>query len=204
MPGQSSRKRRSRKARSRRGIERESESKTDEKAEETAPAEEAPATPERVVDGGQTEVEQLRAEAEKARDQYLRARADMENLRKRVTREREQLADRTLRGFIEALVPTLDSLDHALAALDADHDTEQLAEGIQAIHQQLEKALEAQGVEKVTPALGETFDPERHEALAVEKTDEKPANTIVDVLQSGYVVRGVLVRAARVRIAQSP
>ncbi|HBF34491.1 TPA: nucleotide exchange factor GrpE [Candidatus Sumerlaeota bacterium] len=137
------------------------------------------------------------------RDQVLRSRAELDNFRKRVTREKEDLEKFAAQKFVTAIIPALDSFDHALAALEQSHDAQTLAEGVLAIHQQLHQALVAQGVEPINP-LGQAFDPNEHEALAVEKTEEQPHNSVINVFQNGYKLNGRVLRPARVRIAQKP
>jgi molecular chaperone GrpE len=137
------------------------------------------------------------------REQALRARAELDNYRKRVTREKEDLEKFAVQKFVNALIPALDSFDQALGALEQTHDAQTLADGIVAIHQQLHQVLAAQGVETINPA-GQPFDPNEHEALAVEKTEEQPHNSVVNVFQTGYKLNGRVLRPARVRIAQKP
>ncbi len=144
----------------------------------------------------------MRAENEKAKTQVARTLADMDSLRKRTARDKEDTKKFAARQIIEALLPSLDAFEQALAALQMGHDTETFAQGVQAINQLLHSALSGQGVETITP-LGQPFDPQYHEALGMDSTDEYPSNTVSMVLQSGYVLNGQLVRPARVRIAQS-
>ncbi|NQU45215.1 nucleotide exchange factor GrpE [bacterium] len=147
--------------------------------------------------------ESVDAEKIRLKEQIVRARAEFDNFRRRTRREKEDLKKQAIGEVVEALIPALDSFDHALAALDRDHDATALAEGILAIHQQMEKAFSTYGVEKINP-VGEPFDPNFHEGLGVVQTEEHPANTVIDVLQSGWAVDGRLVRPARVKIAQKP
>ena len=145
--------------------------------------------------------EKSATEIQTLKSRLLRARADLDNLRKRAAREKEELKKTGVRSLIEALAPALDSFDHALAALDEAHDTEALAQGVEAIHQQLAKALRDHGLERIDPK-GQPFDPNFHEGLAVEKSDEHPNNTVLDVFQCGYLLHGRIIRPARVRVSQ--
>jgi molecular chaperone GrpE len=144
----------------------------------------------------------MRGENEKIQSQLARTLADMDNLRKRTAREKEDTRKFAARQLIEALLPSLDAFEQALAALDMGHDTETFSQGVQAINQLLHKALSDQGLETITP-LGQPFDPQYHEALGMDPTDAYPPNSVSMVLQSGYVLNGQLVRPARVRIAQA-
>ena len=140
-------------------------------------------------------------ELQALKSRLLRASADLDNLRKRAAREKEEIKKTGVRNLIEALMPALDSFDHALAALEEAHDTEALASGVTAIHQQLGKGLRDHGLERIDPR-GQLFDPNFHEGLAVEQTDEHPNNTVLQVYQCGYLLRGKLIRPARVRVSQ--
>ena len=141
------------------------------------------------------------AELRRVGEQVLRLRAEFDNFRKRAQREKEDLKKFANQALVEALVPVLDSFDQAQAALDAARNVEALTRGLAAIREQMENVLKAQGFEKVE-AEGQVFDPNFHEALAVVKTDDHPENAVVDVVQSGYLLNGRLIRPARVRIAQ--
>ncbi len=137
------------------------------------------------------------------RVQLRDAREVSEGLRRRYKRESDQHQQSGAKGFIEALLPVLDGFDQAIASAESSHDADGILEGMRAIVQLFEKALDSQGVQKID-AAGKEFDPNFHEALAVEKTEDVPANTVVDVLQNGYRLNERLVRPARVRIAQKP
>jgi molecular chaperone GrpE len=144
----------------------------------------------------------LRTENEKMQSQVARTLADMDSLRKRTARDKEDTRKFAARQLIEALLPSLDAFEQALAALQMGHDTETFTQGVQAINQLLHKALTDQGLQTITP-LGQPFDPQFHEALGMDATAEFPPNAVSMVLQSGYVLNGQLVRPARVRIAQA-
>jgi len=161
----------------------------------------------RILSTRLAESEALRGRAEsdlaRLKEQFLRLRADLENLRKRGQKEKEDLRKFANQAFVEALIPVLDSFDQSHAALNSTHDVEALARGFESIRQQLENVLKSQGFERVD-AAGQVFDPNFHEALAVIPSGEHPEDTVVDVLQNGYLLNGRLVRPARVRIAQRP
>lgn len=134
----------------------------------------------------------------------VRAQADQVNFRKRVNREKEDIRKFAAQPLLESLLPALDAYEQALAALGADHDTEMLSQGVEAIYELIGKALSDQKIERVSPVAGDVFDPNLHEALAVVKTAEQEPNTVVDVIQSGYHLHERLIRPARVRIAAKP
>ncbi|MFP4382173.1 MAG: nucleotide exchange factor GrpE [Candidatus Sumerlaeia bacterium] len=141
------------------------------------------------------------SQVRKLQDQAIRVQAEFENYRKRTLREKEDLKKSAASDFLNNILPALDSFDHAVSALEQDHDAEALAKGIEAIHGQMHSALESMGVERIDPT-GEKFDPNHHDALAVVETDEKEENTVYDCFQAGYVMNGKLLRPAKVRIAK--
>ncbi|MBV9349594.1 MAG: nucleotide exchange factor GrpE, partial [Patescibacteria group bacterium] len=141
------------------------------------------------------------AQANREKQQYLegwqRAKADYVNAKKRSEEERVSQALYAAEKLLISLLPVLDSFDHALASAEGD---EPWLAGIQNTHAQLLSALATNGVESFSP-LGEIFDPVREEAvetLAVRSPEED--NTVTKVHQKGYVLRGKVIRPARVAI----
>jgi molecular chaperone GrpE len=179
-----------------------------------APAEQpAPIEPEAVEtdvnDGAevQADLEQLLADAEAKRDEYLelarRAQADFENYRKRMAAEVQAAAFRGKAGVAREVVPVLDDLERALeaAGLDPEGDSEDgLAHGVLLVFRGLRETLKRQGVEAVDPK-GEKFDPNRHEALSTMPVEGVESGTVVEVLQKGYVMDEQLIRPARVVVS---
>jgi molecular chaperone GrpE len=151
------------------------------------------------ADVEQPSLEELRAQLASAEDRYLRARADLDNYRKRAEREverrvREQ-GDEQLRSWLEVV----DSIERALA-LEAQP---RLADGLRVFLEQMETILARQGVRR-TGEVGERFDPELHEAVAVITSTNWPAGTIADVARSGYSVGDRVIRPAHVAVARPP
>jgi molecular chaperone GrpE len=151
--------------------------------------------------GGRVEAPErdLAAEVERLDDRYKRALADLDNFRKRSARETERrLSERTeavLRDWLEAL----DSVERALRGAEVDSP---LAVGLQAVLDQMDAILERYGVKR-DGAVGEPFDPERHEAVGVaEPTDELPDGTIVATARSGFALGDRVLRPAEVVVAQ--
>lgn len=142
------------------------------------------------------------ARAEEQRNAFLRAAAELENYRRRVGREVENARQFGAERLASGLLPVIDSLELALSnAGRADAAT--LQAGQQATHRLLLKALEAAGITEVDPA-GQPFDPSLHEAMAVQPTGEQAPDTVLAVVQKGYVLNGRLLRPARVVVAGSP
>ncbi len=156
-----------------------------------------------------TEVAQLKealaaaeARAEQAQSQYLRTLAEMDNVRKRAARDIEQAHKYALERFAGELVGVKDSLELGLAASEAA-DVKTLQTGTQATLQLLTKAFEKAGLQEIVPA-GQPFNPEFHEAMAMQPSTEQPPNTVLQVVQKGYLLNGRLLRPARVIVAREP
>jgi molecular chaperone GrpE len=144
------------------------------------------------------EIAALKREREELRDQLLRKRADFENYRKRVERDRHQAGIDAAAGLFRALIPILDNLDRALQA-EAPEAT--LREGVQLIYKELMSLLEAQGVVVHDPT-GQRFDPQTHQALAAEPVPGAEEGTVVEVFRKGYFFKDRLLRPALVKVAK--
>jgi molecular chaperone GrpE len=144
------------------------------------------------------ELESLRRERDELKEQLLRRRAEFENFRKRVEREREQVGTEAVAAVLKALVPVLDNLDRAL---EAGGDVASLREGVELTRRELLAILESQGV-KVDDPRGQPFDPERHQALAHEPAPGFPEGTVVEVYGKGYSYRDRLLRPALVKVSK--
>lgn len=156
------------------------------------------------TDEGKSLEERL-AEAEQRlleqRDAMLRSVADLDNYRRRVAREVEQARQFGAERLAEALLPVLDSMELALANA-ASADPKVLLEGQQATLRLLLKALGGAGITEIDP-LGQAFDPAQHEAMAMQPSAEATPDTILSVIQKGYLLNGRLLRPARVIIARA-
>ena len=144
------------------------------------------------------ELESLRQERDELKEQLLRRRAEFENFRKRVERDREQAGTEAVASVLKALVPVLDNLDRAL---EVGGDLASLREGVELTRRELLAILESQGV-KVDDPRGQPFDPERHQALAHEPAPGFPEGTVVEVYRKGYSYRDRLLRPALVKVSK--
>jgi molecular chaperone GrpE len=145
--------------------------------------------------------EGLREENQKLRDQYLRSRAEFENFRKRVEREKSEYFRYALADTLREILPVLDNFERALGTQGGSD--EDFRTGVEMIYKQLGDALSRAGLEPIDPA-GEPFDPTFHEAIARHETTDMEPHTVVDVLQKGYLLHDRLVRPAMVRVAVAP
>lgn len=176
---------------------------TEEEAETAASPEPAEAKGLEVVSQPETPLTRealaaVEAERDELRDQLLRRRADFENYKRRVERERLQAERAAATRVCEALLPILDNLDRALAAIPADSA---VREGVEMIQRQILALLEAEGVVAKDPT-GERFDPELHQALSYEAVPGFEDGTIVEVYRKAYFLGGRLLRAALVKVAR--
>jgi molecular chaperone GrpE len=148
----------------------------------------------------QPATEELEARCEQLEDRYKRALADLDNYRKRVARDTERRVtegrDAVLLDWLEAV----DSVDRALGQMEAVHPA---APGLRAVMEQLEAILDRQGVRRLG-AVGEPFDPERHEAIGVRETTETPDRTVAEVARSGFARGDQVLRPAQVIVARAP
>ena len=136
------------------------------------------------------------------REQYLRAVAELDNVRKRTQRDIEAANRYGLEKFAAELLPVKDSLEQAVQA-GARADARSLREGQEATLQLLTKALEKFGVSLIDPH-GEPFDPTRHEAMMTQESATAEPNSVLQVVQPGYDLNGRLLRPARVIVARAP
>jgi molecular chaperone GrpE len=146
-----------------------------------------------------SEIERLKEELRHEHEMYLRALADFDNYRRRVERERAHSARSGKREILVSLLEVLDSFDRALR-----HRREapsSVSEGLQAIHRKLLGLLEAEGVTPLK-SLGETFDPQLHEAVGSAESDQYEPGAVLEEVQRGYRWGEELLRPARVRVAR--
>jgi molecular chaperone GrpE len=141
------------------------------------------------------------AQAQAARDQALRALAELENVRKRAQRDVENAHRFALEKFAQELLPVKDSLDLAIESAGRA-DAASLVEGQAATQRLLIKALERGGIIEINP-VGEPFDANLHEAIAAQPSETAEPNSVLAVVQRGYTLNGRLLRAARVIVARS-
>ena len=156
------------------------------------------ATPESELARVQAEFSALQAKSAELADQYLRAKADVENARRRAEDEITKARKFAVESFAESLLPVADSLEAGLIIKDATN--EQIREGAQATLRQLLAALERNKVIAINPGAGEKFDPHQHQAISVVPS-EHDANTVVSVLQKGYLIADRVLRPALITVS---
>jgi molecular chaperone GrpE len=148
------------------------------------------------------ELAELQAKNAQLAEQYLRAQADVQNTRRRAEDEMSKARKFAIEGFAESLLAVADSLEAGLAVQEAT--TQQIREGAEATLRQLKTVLERNKVVEVNPAPGARFDPHQHQAISVVPApagSTQDANTIVTVLQKGYLIADRVLRPALVTVA---
>ena len=146
----------------------------------------------------QAELATLQAKSADLADQFLRAKAEAENARRRAEDEISKARKFAVESFAESLLPVADSLEAGLIIKDAT--VEQIREGAQATLRQLTAALERNKVVAINPAAGTRFDPHQHQAISMVPAEQE-ANTVVTVLQKGYSIADRVLRPALVTVA---
>ena len=141
---------------------------------------------------------ELEAKHAEVADAYLRAKAEAENIRRRADDEVSKARKFAVESFAESLLPVKDSLEAAIATPGAA--VEQVLEGVHATLRQLSAALERNKVGQINPPAGTKFDPHQHQAISMVPAEQE-ANTIVTVLQKGYLIADRVLRPALVTVA---
>ncbi len=174
--------------------------------ENTEEATKAAATEEKAEDSGETESikesETTEAPTEDFKEKYFYLAAEMENLRKRLEREKSQVIKFGSENILRDLIHVLDTFELTKNALvhDEDEKIKNIYLGLEMVSKQFADTLKSHGLEKIE-ALGKTFDPNFHEAIAKEKNEEKDEMTILTEHQAGYVLNGRVLRASKVVVS---
>ena len=175
----------------------------------STPATDAPQSPEEILaaaaanevdalTAAHAELATLKAKSTELADQFLRAKAEAENARRRAEDEISKARKFAVESFAESMLPVADSLEAGLVIKDAT--PEQIREGAQATLRQLTAALERNKVIAIAPTAGTKFDPHQHQAISVVPSDQE-ANTVVSVLQKGYSIADRVLRPALVTVS---
>lgn len=153
--------------------------------------------------GPLTEVERLRREVQDKQDRLLRALAETDNVRRRAQRDREDYVKYAAETLLRDLVPVLDNLERALTAARAAGGAANVVEGVELIQREMLRVLERSGLSRYS-ALGQRFDPARHEAIAQVVSTEAAPDTVLHETAPGYLLHGRVLRPAMVAVAAAP
>jgi molecular chaperone GrpE len=158
------------------------------------------AAPDATPDGEIADVD-FQAEAAKLKDLALRARADLDNFRKRSLREKEDAIRYANNGLLEKLLPVIDNFELGLDAARNATDAASVLQGMSMVHRQLQDFIRSQGLEEVS-ADGEAFDPNKHDAVSQEFSADVPEGQVIRQVRKGYKLKDRLLRAASVIVSK--
>ncbi len=178
-----------------------------EKAE--AAAEEAEAELEEVGDEKDAKIAQLEAallssesKVKEQQDGVLRAKAEVENMRRRTEQEIDKARKYALNKFAEELLPVIDNLERAIQSADTENDTiKPILEGVELTHKTFVDVVAKFGLKEINPE-GEAFNPELHQAMSIQESPDHESNTVMLVMQKGYELNGRVIRPAMVMVAK--
>lgn len=148
----------------------------------------------------ESEVEKLNKEIDKLKNDYARAYADTENLKKRLNVEAEQIRKYRIQDFAKEILPVLDNLERALNT-EVSKEDEAFKKGVQMTYDQLLAALKKEGVEEMD-CLDKEFDPSLHQAILTEKVEDKESGIVIEILQKGYLLKDRILRPAMVKVSE--
>jgi len=157
-------------------------------------------SPERNADSLEAQLEYAQAKANENWESYLRAKAEMDNLRRRNTKDVENAHKYGMDKFVNELLPVVDGLGMGLTVEDAS--AESLREGMVLTMKMLETMMGKLGIDEIDP-LNEKFDPEKHQAMAMQPSPDVEPNTVIAVMQKGYSLNERLIRPAMVLVSKA-
>jgi len=146
------------------------------------------------------ELHKQQEETRKNYDQYLRALAEVENIKKRSVREREEYLKYANVSMIKKLLPIIDDLHRAIGVARISRDFEVMTKGVEMTAHSLDELLKGEGVQTIE-SVGQPFDPQFHQALSVEFSEEHPENTVIEQLQKGYIMHDRVIRPSLVKVS---
>ncbi|MGJ8637827.1 MAG: nucleotide exchange factor GrpE [Opitutaceae bacterium] len=173
---------------------------TTETTVEDAPENE---TPEQANEPKLTELEKAQAEAAEMKSRFLRSVADMENFRKRIAREKQDIIRSAAANVIESLLPVLDNMKLGLQAADNHPEAKDVTVGFKMVDDQLKKSLSDQGLEELAPD-GDVFDPNLHECISHQPSEDVKEDHVIQTVRAGYRLNERLIRAASVIVSSGP
>lgn len=142
-------------------------------------------------------ITKLENEKKEIYESYLRLRADFDNYKKRIEKEKAEIYTRSLEDILKKMLPILDNFERAAEAKSEDAD--KIIEGVKMVYEQMTGLLKSEGLEMIE-ALDKNFDPEYHHAVMTEQNEEKEDNAVLAVLQNGYVLKDRVIRPAMVKV----
>jgi molecular chaperone GrpE len=172
-------------------------------SEDTSPVPADAAAPISPDGSPQAQIEALRRELDDKQDRLLRALAEADNIRRRAQRDRDDFVKYANETLVRDLIPVLDNLDRALQSARSKAGADSVVTGVELIQRELLRVLERAGVARYS-AVGQPFDPTRHEAIARVVSAQAAPDTVVNETAPGYLLHGRVVRPAMVAVAAAP
>jgi len=169
----------------------------------TAPAVDGKAIPPAAEAALEEQLAAAKKEAAGNYDRYVRAMADLENFRRRVAREKEELRQFATAGLLQGLLPILGNLQLGLGAARQQTDPKTVVDGVAMVLEQLKGVLERHGLKEVNP-MGQKFDPHLEEAISHQASPEVPEEHVLQVVRTGYTLHGRLLQPASVVVSSGP
>ena len=145
-----------------------------------------------------SEVEQLQIEVAEAKDKYLRLYSEVENFRRRTSKEKLELIGSANKDLMSTLIPVLDDFERAMKAMETNEEIDAAKEGMDLIYNKFKKTLESKGLKKMEIEKGTEFSDDFHEAITQIPAEEDLAGKVVDVIENGYFLNEKVVRFAKV------
>ena len=150
-----------------------------------------------------SELEQAQKEAAEMKTRYLRSVADLENFRKRMAREKQEIIRSAAANVVESLLPVLDNMKLGLQAAENHPEAKDVTVGFKMVDDQLKRSLQEQGLEELIPD-GEAFDPNFHECIAHQPSADVEEDKVIQTVRAGYRLNDRLIRAANVIVSSGP
>jgi len=147
-----------------------------------------------------SQMARMQEELTQSKDQLLRTMADFQNFRKRNQEQAAQLRQFATENLVTALLPVLDNFERTVALIQSGASVEQTYAGVQAVERQFRSVLEGQNVRRIE-SVGKEFNPDFHEAIGMEPSEEHPFNTVILEVEPGYKMGDKVIRPARVKVA---
>ena len=177
--------------------DRKKPEKPDKKQDSAEQASQVPSEPDLLE-----RIQQLEQEIKESNDQLLRKAAEFENFRKRLVRDKEESIKYANAALLGDVVPIIDDFERAIQSAADSKDFDAFHTGVSMIEKQMVSMLERNWGLKRFSANGEPFDPEKHEAIAVEETDKHDSEVVLEDYQKGYLLHDRVLRPAKVKVAR--
>jgi len=148
-----------------------------------------------------TELELLQAKLDEQENSYLRLRADFDNYRRRVQKDTEAASKYRAQSLVSDILPVLDNFERAIDTAPQTEEAQSFVKGVEMVYRSLKTALEAEGVQEIAPD-GQAFDPNFHQAVMQEPSEEHESGIVIQTLQKGYQLKDRVIRPAMVKVSE--